>query len=384
MSKKEGNIQIRAKRECCEAKNDQKATSYQSRKKQPKILEIVSYSPPRTGWSVRVEYVKKHLLEKGYECQILNISPESRRIKSDEYLDVQSGFDYIFKVFKYCLKGYKIHIHMNGQSINGFILTLISEFISLLFLRRCILTFHGGATQLYFPPKNYLTIQIFFVIFTLSKIIICNDEHIKEKIKECGIKGDKIKPLPAFSKQYLSYKETKLSEDLEIFINQHNPILSSYLFERPQFYIPATLRGIKEIIKDYPHLGLIFVGPINYSQQTINLVQTLNLERNIFLGNNLTHDEFLTLLNRSKIYLRTPDCDGICSSVLQALYLKIPVIGCENPLRPQCVIKYKVGDEISLVEKIRYVLKNYDDVKKNIQLPEVDDTVVNEVELLIS
>ncbi|MEW6096774.1 MAG: glycosyltransferase [bacterium] len=350
-----------------------------------KILEILPYFPPRTGWSVRVEYLKKCLLAKGCKCEILNISPESRKIKSEEYIDVQNGLDYIFKVLKYCLKGYKIHIHVNGQSIKGLILTLISEFISFLFMRRCILTFHGGAKQLYFPKENNcLTIPIFFVIFTISKIIICNDESIKEKIKGYGIKRDKIKPIPAFSKQYLAYKETKLSDDLEIFINQHNPILSSYIFERPQFYIPDTLRAMRKITKDYHDLGLIFVGPEKYSQQTINLVQNLNLERNIFLGNNLTHDEFLTLLTRSKIYLRTYEWDGICSSVLQALYLKIPVIGCENPLRPQCVVRFKVGDEDSLVEKIKYVLKNYDDVKENIQLPEIDDTVSNEVELLIS
>ncbi|MEW6620335.1 MAG: glycosyltransferase [bacterium] len=354
-------------------------------KKLVKILEIVSYSPPRTGWSTRVEYLKKQLLEMGYECQILNISSESRRIKSDEYIDVQNGRDYIFKLGKFCLSGYRVHMHVNGQSPKGFILTLISEIIGLVLGKGCFLTFHGGINQRYFPRENsYWILPLISIIFKLPKKIICNDERIKDKISEYGINRNKIVSIPAFSKQYLSYKETKLPEDLEIFIHQHEPILSSYVFDRPQFYIPTTLQAIKKLVTNYPDLGLIFVGTSEYSQDTLNLIQTLNLEKNIFLCKNLEHNEFLTLLSKSKICIRSYEWDGVCSSVLQALSLKIPVIGCENPLRPKGVVLFKTGDENSLAEKIEYILKNYDEVKENIQLPEIKDTVSTEVKLLTS
>jgi len=350
-----------------------------------KILEIVSYSPPRTGWSIRAEYIKKRLLEKGYICKILNISPESRKIKSDEYIDVQNGIDYIFKVAKYCLLDYRIHMHINGQSIKGFILALISVFLSVLFRNRYILTFHAGVNQLYFPRQNsYLIALLLFIVFTFSKKIICNDELVKAKIIEYGINKDKIIPIPAFSQQYLSYNNTNLPDEMEQFINQHNPILSSYIFDRPQFHIPTTLKAIREVIKEYPNLGLIFVGPIEYLQSTRELIQTLNLNPNIFLGNNLFQAQFLTLLKRSKIFIRSYEWDGVCSSVLQSLSLKTPVIGCENSLRPKDVIIFKTGDEVSLASKIKYVLKNYEEIKKNIQIPKVEDTVSTEVELLIS
>ena len=33
-----------------------------------RILEISSYPPPRAGWGIRVEYLKKHLEAAGHEC----------------------------------------------------------------------------------------------------------------------------------------------------------------------------------------------------------------------------------------------------------------------------------------------------------------------------
>jgi len=148
--------------------------------KKVKILEIVSYSPPRTGWSVRVEFIKKQLLEMKHKCEILNISPESRRIKSDEYVDVQNGIDYIFKVTKYCLSGYNLHLHVNGDSIKGFILTLTAEIIGLLTFRSCFLTFHAGPEQLYFPRQKAPTLTpMYFIMFIISKIIICNSDVVK-------------------------------------------------------------------------------------------------------------------------------------------------------------------------------------------------------------
>ena len=81
-----------------------------------KVLEISSYPPPRAGWGIRVTFVKEALLEAGHACEVLNIAPESRRIPSDEYLTSMNGLDYTWKCFKYSLKGYRVHMHLNGNS----------------------------------------------------------------------------------------------------------------------------------------------------------------------------------------------------------------------------------------------------------------------------
>ena len=118
-----------------------------------KILQITSYPPPRAGWGVRVEFLKKRLESEGHICTVLNLG-RSRTIPSPEYETVLGGLDYVKKVWRFSRAGFVVHMHMNGESPKGFVLTLLAECINLLWGRRCFLTFHAGIDQPYFPrPK---------------------------------------------------------------------------------------------------------------------------------------------------------------------------------------------------------------------------------------
>jgi hypothetical protein len=61
------------------------------------------------------------------------------------------------------------------------------------------------------------------------------------------------------------------------------------------------------------------------------------------------HDVFLTMLSRSLAYIRTPVTDGICSSVLESLKLKVPVLGAENGARPAGTEMWKEGEADGLL-----------------------------------
>ena len=119
-------------------------------------------------------------------------------------------------------------------------------------------------------------------------------------------------------------------------------------------------------------------------KEILRLIKSLEIEDRIFWAGDLAHDEFLTLLKKSTLFIRSYIYDGICSSVLEALSLKIPVIGCTNDLRPKEVIIFRTGDESDLIKKIEYALDNYDEVKSNIKKYNTKNTVLQEAELLIN
>ena len=201
-----------------------------------KILEISSYPPPRAGWGVRVSYVKDGLIAAGHECQVINIAPESRRIPSPEYLTAMNGLDYFWKCLKLSASGYRIHMHLNGNSPKGFVLTILAEIANLLTFRRPVLTVHAGPNQIYFPRENAPKLVLMFkFIFGVARKIICNSERVKEKIVEYGIKPDKIVPIQAFSVQYLQFEKQALPEDLQQFISKRHPLISSYVFSARNF-----------------------------------------------------------------------------------------------------------------------------------------------------
>src|SRR5687768_3689563 len=94
-----------------------------------RILQVTSYPPPRAGWGIRVEFLKKRLELEGHQCVVLNIGT-SRRIPSPEYETVMSGFDFVRKVWRYSRRGYVVHAHANGDSPTGLMLALLAELIN--------------------------------------------------------------------------------------------------------------------------------------------------------------------------------------------------------------------------------------------------------------
>jgi glycosyltransferase involved in cell wall biosynthesis len=356
--------------------------------KKVKILEISSYPPPHSGWGVRVAMIKEELLRLGHECVVINIG-RSRKIKSPEYEDVQNGWDFVRKVFFYCAHGHRVHAHVNGQSNKGIILTLISQLTNILFGRRSILTFHAGTNQTYFPrQKKWSYFPLFFLIFFLSDTIICNDDEVKRRIAEYIVKLRKIFPIPAFSAQYLQFQEAALDPQLENFFRQHSPVLSSYSLLRPTFHIDTTLRALAALKKKWPQIGMIMIGSTQKAEDMnaaalFRQVDELDLADHIYWADDLPHDKFLTALKYSKIYVRSYIYDGVCSSVLEALSLGIPVVACENEHRPKEVIIFKTGDENDLAKKIEFVLDNYAEVLASLSPPKVRDTLKEEVALLV-
>jgi len=351
-----------------------------------KILEITSYPPPRSGWGVRVEFLKKKLEEMGHECVVLNIG-SSRKIKSKEYEDVQNGFDYIRKLIRFASGGYTFHAHVNGDSPKGFILTLLAELTNLLFGKRCFLTFHAGINQRFFPKRNSkFLVPLFQLIFTVPRYIICNSQPVKERIMEYRIPGYKIIPIPAFTVQYLQHEAVSLPLELEKFLSSHNPIIFSYIRLREEFHISTLLKGIKLVLDKYPNLGLVMTGVIpeeeNVERKMWRLIDELNLKSHIYMLEDMDHDEFRTMMKRSHIYLRTHTRDGVCSSVLEALSFNVPVVASEDGTRPEGVVTYVFNDESDMKEKIEYVLENYNKIKSTLKPPKIEDTLTREAQLL--
>lgn len=347
------------------------------------ILEITSYPPPRAGWGVRVSFVKEALIRSGHVCEVLNISPFSRTIPSEEYLTTMSGLDYFKKVFIRCLKGYRVHMHMNGDSPKGFFLTALAITISLLTFKRPVLTFHAGPFQKYFPQERApLLTPLYKYIFVCSGKIICNDEAVKEKIAGYGIRRGKIIPIPAFSVQYLNYNPIAINGSLNQFVEKKSPLISTYVFVRPEFFIENMVEAITEVVKQHPDLGLIILGLDEGFERIRAMIQERGIADNIFFAGDQTHDSFLTIISKSDIYLRTPVKDGVCSSVLEALSLKVPVVASENNRRPESVITYDNNDTNNMVKVLDDVIRNMTIYKSRVVVPFIEDTVKEEIEIL--
>jgi len=352
--------------------------------KKIKILEVGPYPPPLCGWGIRIKLIKKELIKRGYECIVLNIG-KSRKEKNVEYINVQHGLDFLFKIILYSFKGYTFHIHINGSTDKGLIVAILGEIIGLVTGKRSFLTFHAGVHQDYFPKNNnYFLTLIFYIIFALSKKIICNSPKVKEEIIKYGIRPNKIVPIPAFCPQYMEdFRDIELEETLNKFIKDHSLIILSYVFVIPAFSIETLLIAIKNLFQQYPNLGVIIIVGDNKLKQIKELINSFEIKLdNIYIIGNVSHELFLTILSKSSLYVRLPKRDGVCASILEAMSLNIPVVASKNVHRPSEIVTFEYGNPDDLKQKIIYVLNNYETVKKQLKVNK-RDTLSEEIEVLI-
>lgn len=347
------------------------------------ILQITSYPPPRAGWGVRVEHVRRRLERDGHVCDVLNMGA-SRRIPSPDYVDVQGGLDYARKVWRFCRRGYLVHAHLNGDSPKGLVLTLLAQLLSVCCGRRAVITFHAGPLQRYFPQeRSWLFAPGYWLVFLLSSRIICNSSVVTERIAGYGVRPGKIRAIPAFSRQYLDFERVALPPPVDAFMCAHEPVICSYVFFRPEFFIPSLIDAMRQLVAQFPRIGLVIMGSDAGSGPIAEQIDRHGVREHVLLSGDQPHDAFLTIMTGSRLYVRTPPKDGVCSSVLEALALGVPVVASENGTRPPSVVTFLPDDADDLADTIAHVLRHEADVRAAIIQPEIRDTVADEAALLV-
>ena len=351
---------------------------------QAKILEVTSYPPPRAGWGVRVSYLRRWLEARGHHCEVLNIGA-NRRVRGLDYTDVQGANDFLVKLLRLARRSHVVHAHINGDGNKGWALALVAELVARLWRKGCALTFHAGPRQRFFPrERSRLCVPFFWLIFRLAAVIICNSSSVKECIQGYGVRSRKIHVIPAFSHQYLAYECVRLEPELEDFLATHQPVLLSYFFMRSEFFLETLFQAVRELAQFHRRLGLVVVGGDTRSPALYAMLGGAGIKDHTYCAGDLAHDEFMTLLPRAHIYVRTPPKDGVCSSVLEALSLSVPVVASENSLRPSGVITFKPAEAKSLVDAIESTWKRYEEVRANLVPPRVEDTLALEGNVLVA
>ncbi len=352
----------------------------------PKILHIGNYPPPLCGWAIHLKLVVDEMRRRGYTCEILKIN-ENREVKSPDYVDVQGGVDYFLKLWRFALRGYRLSMHVNGQSKIGYLLALAAMLVGRMTFRPSYLTFHGGLSQMYFPRHDSFRLRsAFWLLFTLAGKIACDSEEITREIVGYGIAPNKVRAISPFSSQYLDFESRSFPPPVEEFLRTHEPVLFSYVSFRPEYELDVMRDALSRFRKTYPKAGLIWLGfPNKEMPRAEEFAATWPTEErsSLLLLGNLDHDEFLTLMTRSAIYWRSPVCDGVAASVLESLTLGIPVVASENGRRPEGVVTYREADPEDMCAKLTYVVEHRSAIKASLRENESEDKVGEKVDWLV-
>ncbi len=347
-----------------------------------KVLMVGPYPPPEGGWSTAIREEREELEKRGVDCRVLNIG-ESRREANKEYICVHSGTDLIVKLLRHGLSGYRFRLHMNGDSLKGMAIVMAASLISAVCLRRPCLSFHAGIDQRHFPHHgNLLRWIVWTLVFNLSRIIICDSNEIRDRILVYRIGRRGVYGVSPFSSRRVAYVPVTPDAVVQSFLSSHEPVLFSYFAYRPEYDIGMLLEAVRRLRDRSPGLGLLAVDDRSHPDPAVTKAARALLEGDQLRGAVLTtgevgRDEFLTLMSMSHIYVRTPLTDGVCSSVLEALYMQVPVVAADNGTRPPGVVTYNGSSIEDMVSTIDRAIEDREQLKESIgkQAPQVEDTV---------
>jgi glycosyltransferase involved in cell wall biosynthesis len=336
-----------------------------------RILEIGNWPPPVCSWTMSLVGLRKELNSRGWDCQIMNLN-ENRRVRSPEYIDVQGGWDFFRKVWRMAHRGYAVHMRVNGETKKGYVLALVALTLARLYGRPALLTYAGGHQQSYFPaPKSSLRHWAFAFLFLFPQRIYCNSDKVKNVLMTTGLAADRVVPIPHFSSYYVQFTPATLPSEVEAFFGNHDGVFFSYVCFRKEFTLGFLAEAIRRFRQKHPGVGFLLVGPWDREMEGMTaFLRSEGIEDAVCSQGSVPHDAFLTMLSRSLAYIRTPVTDGICSSVLEALKLKVPVLGADNGARPAGTELWKVGDVDSLLVLMEEAFRNNKAMVERI--PEID------------
>jgi len=344
--------------ELASMRSESSANALLSARAPARVLQIGNYPPPMCGWAIQLKLVTEELRRRGHVCEVLKIN-EGRQIKSPEYVDVQSGPDYLVKIWLYSLRGYQLNVHVNGMSKKGYWLAMAAAVTGRFLNQPALVTFHGGLSQDFFPRHDRsVAHHAFKALFRLAGRVACDSEPIRQAIVQYGVPAENVQSIATFSPQYLQFAQVELPSVVEAFLARYPRVLLSYVSFRPEYRLDVLREGMQRYREQDPEAGFIWLGfPDKELPAAEQFVANWPSEEraSLLLLGNLNHDQFLTLLTRCFVYLRTPACDGVAASVLESLALGIPVVASENGRRPAGVVTYDDPSAADMADKLRFV-----------------------------
>jgi len=289
---------------------------------------------------------------------------ENRRVRSPEYIDVQHGWDYLWKVLRCVRDGCAIHTRVNAESVDLYILAFVAMLLARVWRRPALLTYGGGHRQTYFPaPHQSLRHLAFSMLFRLPNRIYCNSDAVKSVILSTGTPTERVVPIAHTSPYYTQFQPTRVPEDVERFFAEHEGVFFSYVCFRKEFVLDFLAEAVRQFRALHPRIGFLWLGPWECEMPRMkHFLRVQGIEEFALCLGSVPHETFLNILSRSLAYIRTPLTDGVCSSVLESLKLKVPVLASDNGTRPAGTCLWDQGDVQSLLKQMVEVLHSREDV----------------------
>lgn len=236
-------------------------------------------------------------------------------------------------LIKRYIKEYQIDVVLAEYGTAGSFITPVCKDLNI----PLVVHFHG------FDASNYGTYRLFKdrykKMFNYARAIIAVSKAMQRALVTYGCPEDKIVintygPHDAFFNVNVDYNSKQI-----ITVGRHTYQKAPYL----------SILAFKSVLERFPDAKFVMIGDGELYEVSNNMVQALDLERNIILLGALERNDIIKEISKSCMYIqhslvaRNGDSEGTPVSIIEAMASGLPVVSTRHAGIPDVVIEEETG-----------------------------------------
>jgi len=322
-----------------------------------RVTLIGHYPPPYGGVATLMQQMEAALKAAGCRMEIFNLGhgkPEAENVRN---FDTTNRAREVLELRSAMASSDSDVFHYVSASYRSFWLGTVCLALAGLARKTMVVSFVGGA----FPDfiGSLGPVKRAWARFALSRasaLLACNGE-IEAVLR-------KLAPAAAIGRMTNSFPMPRgerrgLPGGVIRFIESHGPIICTTGAAQSEYGLLGAIEAVAGLRSEFPDIGFVLVmtryGTGEYEREIHNAIADHRLDTCVMIAKNLP--DFVALLERADVFLRSTLVDGDSMSVREALYLGVPTVASDTAFRPDGVIEYRKGDVADMTEKLETALR---------------------------
>jgi glycogen(starch) synthase len=293
---------------------------------------------------VHVRNAHRLMKRTGQKSSVLNIDP--RAPESDDYIRVSGALGLFWELLRHARNDWTLNVHTNGHNWKSWAIALACG-VAGQFGPGATLTLHSGMTPAYIRNTRESMRRVMWFVCVMYRKVICVNGEIAQALGNLGVPNEQIQVTPAFLP--VDAPQAAAPPEIEAWMRKHSPVVSATMFFRPEYGFDLLIQAIGRLREQHPKIGCLIMGDCD------NAAKRQSSDA-VLLTGDLDHDMCLSLIARSKVFVRPTFKDGDSISVREAAALGVPVVASNVGTRPPGVLLFEAGDAQGLTAGIQRVL----------------------------
>lgn len=322
-----------------------------------KITLIGHYPPPYGGVAALMKQMEASLSREGCRVSIFNLG--SGRPVGDNIINFRTNNRVLefFQLARHFAFSDTDIFHYLSASYRSFWLGAVCTVLARLTGHKIVISFVGGAFKDFIVGLNPHARSVAKFALGLAHAVVACNSDIEGVLKTLQPRTRIRQMSNCFPP--LAAGALNLAQSVESFISSHSPVVCSTGAACAEYGLVSALEALAVLRREYPTIGFVLVltryGDALHEKELFSTIESLKLARHVLVERDLP--DFISVLNRSDVLLRSALVDGDSVSVREGLFLGLPTVASDTPFRPEGVILFRRGDSLDMAEKLSLALK---------------------------